>query len=275
MTYDEYSALSAINFSTLKAMALSPLHYHHGLTTPKKDRDSFRLGRASHTAVFEPDRFALEYAVYRGARRAGNDWEQFKEAHECQTILTVAQYERALAIRDAVRAHPGATRYLAKGRAEQTIEWTDRETGRRCKGRLDWCADELFVLGDLKTAVTIDERLFAMAVARLGYHTQLAFYSDGLRETTGKDWKAVIIAAENMAPHDVGVFHLDVDVLHRGREEYRRLLAMVAGCRALGQWRGRYTEEQSLVLPAWASDHEEETDAPEFDNVETSTGAGL
>lgn len=275
MTFDEYRAIAAVNWSTLKMMGRSPRHYQHALTAPQQDTDERRVGRATHTATFEPDRFALDYAVYKGARRAGNDWEMFKAANEGRTILTLAQYERALAIRDAVRAHPVARRYLEQGRAEQTVRWTDRETGLACKGRTDWLADMLSTLVDLKTSHSIDRRLFASTVARFGYHSQLAFYSDALRETTGRDWKVVIIAAESSAPYDVGVFHIDADVLYKGRDEYRRLLFMVAGCRSLGAWPGQYQEEQSLELPAWAMGDEEEVDAPEFDNVEASTGAGL
>ena len=257
--FDAYTKIEAVNWSTLKEMRRSPLHYKHRLTTPREDTPSLALGRATHTAVFEPDRFALEYAVFKGERRAGKEWEAFKESHKGETILKLDEYMRCLAIRDAVRANPVAADYLAEGIAEQTIRWNDKETGIACKGRYDWYSRKKTTLVDLKTTKDIDQRRFAQTAARFGYHSQLAFYADGLSYHAGRDVDVVIIAVEYDAPYDVAVFHLDLDVLWAGREEYQELLRRVAGCRQLGRWPGKYTERQSLELPRWVFGDDDET----------------
>jgi exodeoxyribonuclease VIII len=273
MTFQAYQAIDAVNWTTLKEMGRSPKHYRHRLETPREDTPALAMGRAAHTAVFEPDRFILDYAVFTGPRRAGKEWDAFAAANEGRTILKTEEYQRCLAIRDAVRAHPVAARYLASGMAEHTVRWTDEETGLACKGRADWVAPMLRALVDLKTTGDVNDRIFGHTAARLGYPGQLAFYYDGLR-LSGMDLeKVIIIAVESGAPHDVAVFRVDEDVLYTGREQYRGYLRRVAGCRKLGAWPGRYAEEQSLELPPWARDDEE--DAPDFDEAETSMGAGL
>ena len=54
MTFESYQKLSAVNWSTLKNMKRSPLHYKHGLENSRPDTPRLAVGRAVHTAVFEP-----------------------------------------------------------------------------------------------------------------------------------------------------------------------------------------------------------------------------
>ncbi len=261
--FASYAKIEAVNWSSLKEMGKSPMHYQHCLANARKDTGAMALGRAVHTAVFEPDRFLMEYALFKGARRAGKDWDAFKDAHNGQTILKVDEYKKCLAIRDAVRGHAVAAAYLADGQAEQTITWLDKATGLKCKGRYDWYSRSKGAPGsrgtlvDLKTTRDVSAHRFAAQVARLGYHAQLAFYADGLSEYAGHDVRVVIIAVESEAPYDVAVYHLDADVLYAGREEYRDLLNKVKGCRELGAWPGRFSTEQSLELPAWVFGNED------------------
>jgi hypothetical protein len=248
MTFAEYAALPRVNFSTLKAMRRSPKHYQHRLANPLEDTSRLAFGRAVHTAVLEPDRLPLEYAVFFGERRAGKEWAAFCEQHPDQTILKRDEYESCLAVRDAVRAHPVASALLRSGEAEQTILWTDTETGIECKARIDWLGAAGLV--DLKTTADVDARLFGATAARFSYHGQLAFYLAGLR-ANGIDVPAKIIAVETEAPCDVAVFGIDEGVLYAGEVEVTTLLRRVADCRERNEWPGRYVGEEPLRLPAW------------------------
>jgi len=248
LNHQTYSQLPGINWSTLRAAAKSAAHYQHRLSHPVEETPAMRFGRAVHTAVFEPDRFPLEYVVYQGGRRAGNEWEAFAEIHAAQTIIKAEEYETALAIRDAVRTHPVARKLLRSGKAEQTITWTDEETGLACKGRLDWLGRKAAL--DLKTTGDIEARTFGRLAAKMLYHCQLAFYDAGLRANKlQRSWK--IIAVEAEPPHDVAVFDVDEDALYAGEEQVREMLRLVADCRKTKRWPGRYPTEQKLELPGW------------------------
>lgn len=251
MTFEEYAKIDAINFTTLKETRKSPKHFKYRRENPREDTTRLGLGRAAHTAVFEPDRFPLDYAVFRGARRAGKAWDEFQDANEGRTILKADEYAACLAMRDAVRACPAAAKWLKAGKPEHTITWTDKETGLPCKARIDWLSigSEL----DLKTTATVDPRWFGSAAARLGWHIQQAFYLDGLA-AHGLVPEARIIAVEAEPPHDCAVFLLNEDVLYAAREEMRELLRRVAGCMERNEWPGRFDEvggETMLELPGW------------------------
>lgn len=265
LTFAEYLEIDAVNWSTLKEMRRSALHYRYGVEVPREDTVRFALGRGAHTAILEPDRFPLDYAVFDGERRAGKAWDAFKEAHASRTILKAEEYAKCLAMRDAVRRHPVAAPYLERGRAEVSLTWTDPATGLPCKGRLDWESISKRAIVDIKTTSTVDARRFGALAARMGYHCQLAFYADGWAAALGDTPPVVIIAVEADPPHDVGVFVVDADALYAGSEECAELLAKVAACRRTGQWHGRYTEEQVLRLPAWVFADDEDDDATGLD----------
>lgn len=264
MTYEEYEKIDAVNFTRLKEARKSPKHYKHRCEHPREDTTRLALGRAAHTAVFEPDRFPLDYAVFRGARRAGKAWDEFESANKGRTILKADEYAICLGIRDAVRANPAAAKWLKAGKAEHAITWTDAETGLPCKARLDWLGigSEL----DLKTTATVDPRWFANTAARMAWHIQQAFYLDGLA-AHGLNTEGRLIAVEAEPPHDCTVFLCDENVLYAAREEMRELLRKVADCKAAAKWPGRCDEaggETILELPRWCF--------PEDDDV---SGLGL
>lgn len=264
-TTAEYFALDAVHWSTLTAMRQSPKHYRHRRDNDRADTLTLAKGRAAHTAVFEPDRFPVEYAVYSDGDRRGKRWEAFKEAHEGRTILKAEEYAACLAMRDAVRAHPVASLYLQRGEAEIGIAWTDEATKLLCKGRLDWVPHEFAprrAVVDLKTTTRLTAYQFGVTAARLGYHCQLAHYRAGWAALTGDLLPCVLIAVESVPPHDVAVFEVDEDALYAGTEEVGELLAMVAECQRVGQWPGAHPEQEVLRLPAWIFGDDEEENAP-------------
>jgi exodeoxyribonuclease VIII len=248
-SYDEYAAIRAVNWGTLKELAKSPKHYRHRLATPRTDNPAMAFGRAVHSAVLEPDRFPVEFTVYTNGDRRGNEWKEFAAANADKTILKTAEYEKALAVRDAVRGHKRARQLLRRGKAEQSIVWIDPQTRIRCKARLDFVGP--LGMFDLKTTGDIDQRIFGGVVARMNYVGQLAFYSNGLR-ALGIDRPVYIIAVEAEAPHDVAVFPVDEDTLDMGRDQVYELLHLLAGCRKRRSWPGQCPREAPLWLPSWA-----------------------
>lgn len=100
MDFKTYRQLPAVNFSTLKVMGVSPLHYRHAVERPQSEpSDAMILGSATHKAVLEPDEFGEDFVVWTGpklpanfvtyeGRRTGPAWTAFQEAHAGTTILT-------------------------------------------------------------------------------------------------------------------------------------------------------------------------------------------
>lgn len=250
-SFRSYSDLPGVNWSSLRELRKSPRHYQHYIQTERPDKGFLLLGRAVHCSVFEPDEFPLRFTVWPG-KRAGKSWDSFKVLNMGRDILKRDEYDLALGMRNAVREHPLVAPYLAAGVAERAVTWTDPVTGLGCKARPDWISTSKPAVVDLKTSRAIDVRGFSAAVARYGYHCQLAMYRAGVKAATGLELDAVLVAVESAAPHDVAVFKLDEDVLYAADEELRELMDRLKGCHEAGAFPGRYEGEQALHLPAWA-----------------------
>jgi exodeoxyribonuclease VIII len=248
----EYDAIDAVRWSVLKEMRKSPLHYRYRELNRLEPTPAMLLGQGAHTAILEPLQFLREYALYEGERRQGNAWKEFEAAHAGKIILKRNEYDLCVSMQEAVRAHPEASKYFARGRREHVVTWFDEPTGLPCKLRADWLCDVpgLAVLVDLKSTNTIESVLFGATVARMGHYGQVAFYLRGFR-AVGLPMPAKIVAVEQKPPHDVAVFDVDGDALAAGDEEVDELLVKVADCRAKGEWPGRYATEMPLQLPAW------------------------
>ena len=251
--FDQYQAVDAVNWSTLRALRDSPAHYQAALARPREDTDSLRLGRGIHTAILEPHRFLLDYVLWEGGTRRGEKWDRFLAEHAGKTPLKPEQYEKCLAVGEAVRAHPVVKRLLRTGQAEVSLTWTD-PTGILCKGRLDWLGARAFV--DVKSTSTLDERVFASLCARMAYHGQFAFYHRAL-DVLGLKRKVKMIACEIEPPYDVAVFDVDDDALWAGEELVSDLMRKLVACRTTRKWPGRYPTEQTLRLPEWAFPHDD------------------
>ena len=247
---EQYRNIDAVNHSTLKYMAESPLHYKHNIDNPKPTTDAMRLGTAAHMAILEPPRF-LESVVYYEGRRAGKSWEQFAVENQDRLIVRAHEYDHCLKMSESVWFNPDIKHLLQNGYAELSITWNDEYTGLFCKGRIDFMTKDGYLV-DLKTTRSIVYRDFQRTYAQMHYFSQLAFYYDGLI-ANGHDIKGIyIIAVENKPPYDAGLFEVDMTDIERGRDKYRLWLEMLQECRTVDRWPGRYQGSQFLSLPSWA-----------------------
>ncbi len=254
-----YEAIPGANYSLLKHFARSPMHARYEMTHPKEPTDAMELGTAIHTAVLEPERFAAEYVhapkVDRRTKEGKATWAAFESDHPGRDYLADDEWAQCEGMAAAVRAHPLASQLLyGQGRNEVTIVWKDAKTGLLCKGRLDRFTQFMgwSVVIDLKSARDASQWAFQAAMARLAYHSQVAYYLDGLRALADMDRRFLIVSVESDPPHGIMVYELDDQALAEGRAAYRRHLDQYAECVRTGVWPGYREGIWPLSLPRWA-----------------------
>ena len=250
---DEYHSMPGISITRLKTLGRSPKHYIHELKNPRKT-DPMTLGTAAHCAVLEPHLYDERFAVWARMSDNGNQcprrgqyWDAFVQENLDKEILTVEQHELARAIGKAVRSDPIAMKYLSFGEPEVTLQHGDR------RGRADWITKlegKPFVVG-LKTARDCRPMIFGSAAARLGYPLQWAWYFDLYESITGSEPVMIEIVVESAPPHAVVTYIIPEDAILQGRDEYERLLEVLARCESTGEWPGPAECEQVLSLPSW------------------------
>lgn len=263
LPFADYQAINALNWSRLKRLATSPLHYLTNAQT--KSAPAFS---AMHAAVLEPERFAADYAVYDGVRR-GKEYDRAVAENPGRVLLSPSEDEQIAGVAAAVRRHPVAAALLAEGRAEVTITWdvpgADGDK-RHCKGRIDWLTNGGGIV-DLKAVPSVAPRQMAVEIARRLYHGQLAWYARGLEQVTGQRPACFILAYEAKAPYDVGVYRLDADgALYVGETLVDRMLAQLTACESAGHWPGQAPDMADVALPRWAAGIDEEPEEGQGDD---------
>lgn len=266
LSFEDYVTLEGKNWSKIRAIRKSPMHYADGLLAPDEDSAARKFGRAAHTLILEPHRFDLDYVVYDGeGTRASKAYKAFAEAEEAgqgRTILKADEVEPVRTLAARVRANPALAPYLENSRFEVTLRWEDPTTGYLCKCRIDWLhtdADGRMVVIDPKTTGSTSAHFFGNIAAKQGYYGQLAHYGNGIAAVFGRPaLRLGLLAIEAKRPHDSALFFLDSETLELGQDEVADCLLKIQECEAAGHWPGRFDTEQLLKLPRYVFGNEDE-----------------
>jgi hypothetical protein len=261
----DYASIPAMNWSSLKHLATSPLLFDWRRTHPEPDKPAYMLGRAGHCAILEPKEFKARYGTFDGKRdkrtAAFKEWMEENPGKEC---LKPAEHDLVMQCASRVMAHRVAAPMVVGGRFEVPIQWDDPETGIACKARLDYILPRSIT--DLKLTRAKTPRLFGIDASRLLYYGQLAFYHDGAI-TAGELPKDAdrpgLVAAQNVEPFDVYAYMLTGTALEAGRQLYRSLLKKYQECVAAKWWPGIAPDLMDLDVEHWAPGMEGEPEEEE------------
>lgn len=254
MSEAEYRAARAVNQSSLRYLARSPLHYRHYLTAPAPESRAKSLGALVHAIVLASHPPSHSHVICDAPQRRGKQYAADMEtAAKSHSVLVLrSEWDHAQAIAAAVGASRDAMGLLTHGDSEVSAFWIDQHTQIGCKGRLDHVTDSQIV--DLKTAIDISPRAMSSAIARYEYHVQAAYYVDGYSLATGTTRRPYsMICVESVPPYDVAVYTLPGRVIDAGRELYRERLQTLAECIRADSWPGiGHAGPAELDLPRWA-----------------------
>ena len=276
---EEYHAQPELSNTGLRHFERSPFHYyslHLDPLRPTEETTTPQLeGTLAHCAILEPDEFLKRYivtpadaprkptAAQWAAKNPSPDsvaamawWREFNERTGGKVTISAEQYTTAMRQGNSVRRNPQVRELLARGHAEVSAFWTDPASGVRCRCRPDFVHDAgpgRAVLVDVKTFGNASPQEFRRQIARMGYHGQAAFYSDGYAHAAGVEVLAfVFVAIEADWPHAASAVMLDEPSMAHARETNAALLQRFAQCQQSQTWPS-YSEAIELVsLPAWA-----------------------
>jgi hypothetical protein len=259
MTDAEYRLLPAINYSNLKHLRSSPLHYRQKVDAGPDPALNEKLAvyRAIHTLVLEPFLFEEEYAVCSMRRdKRTKKYQEFLAENERKSILSEAEHEQALAVAEAVNEHPWVQWILGLDgtSTEQVLVWEDR--AGTCKGKADiihYSPEHGLIVADLKTTKSTDAHHVRTTAGYSGWHLQFAHYLQGAAKHYGVkldevQYRAFTVVAEAAEPHDVSVVEWGGPTLDAGFILHRSLLDRLRDCEQNQAWPGRAAHQQ-LDLP--------------------------
>ena len=268
ITDTEYHAAKDILSSSgaRRLITSTPRKFYEEMTTVRPYNPAFEIGHAAHTLmltvgdpfeVVDADSWRTKDAkeVRDAALQAGN------------TPLLAKEYAQVRAMADAILEHPVAGELFTRNdtASEQSLYWTDEQTGVACRARPDLAVNDWSLIVDYKTTVSADPREFAKSIAKYGYHQQQAWYCEAVETLTGIRPEFVFVCQEKTPPYEVSLIQLDADAVRIGGRLNKDARTIYAACMDSGVWPSYPTSVQVVGLPAWAlrqADQETEIEAP-------------
>jgi hypothetical protein len=252
---EAYHSHRAVSASSLKRLLppSTPAHYRYG---EDKTSDALDFGKVAHHLVLgEGDRYVVRPSKWSDWRT--KDAQAWRTAQEADGLVVVTRdlLDQAEAMVEVLRAHPAGA-YFTDGRPEQSLFWTDPETGLKCRARPDWLPtlrpDRRLVVPDYKTARTAEPREFGKAAADRLYYLSAAFYREGCRQLgLDDDAQIVLVAQEKTPPYVVQPYLFDEDDLQLGASLMRKGLRLLADCLAADKWPAYAEHPTTLELPTY------------------------
>jgi PDDEXK-like uncharacterized protein DUF3799 len=268
--FDDYSAINAVNFSTLKYMATSALLCQYRAANPEPDKEAFRICRMLHAATLEPERWAREYVVepdfgpqmtakgeIATSPKATNGYKEALARWKATLapgaeVIEPEEQARIARSAAAIKAHRIAGPLTRGGRREHVIRWTDPVTGVACKGRLDLVDNRVL---EIKGTRQQSVWAFLRDAANLLYYGQCAWYHDGCiisGELPPDAPLPAVIGAQHCEPFDVIPLRMLPETYEAGQRLYRDLLDRYVQCQAAGWWPGLAEDFVDWRVPRYA-----------------------
>lgn len=273
MPFDDYLAVDALSSSAMRLLSRSPWHYKHAL--PVAPTRPMLRGSLAHCAVLEPDALASRYIVVPedAPRRptaaqwnaknpsppsvaAMDWWREFEAKAQGLEIIAFDEYSITQQQLAAIKAEPYLRDLFARGFAESSVFWVDKQTGVYCKARPDFVqpVDARSVrMVELKTAADESPEGFSRSVTNLGYHRARAHYIDGFQQATGLQVVEYVFAVVTSAPPVLAVpYWLDEEDARQGEDECAELRERFAYCLKENRWPAYGDGPQIVGLKKWA-----------------------
>ena len=245
----DYFKLEALSASGAKLIAKSPLHYKVAMETQKASTPAQIFGTIVHAMVLEPHKAhdkLFSITELNWTTKEGKE-EKARLEKIGMPIISAADLEKALRMRDSVWANSHAAELLTGCQTEQQTTWTGYDAKVPCKAGIDAIGSAGIV--DLKTTIDASPEAFARAIRSYGYFMQAAHYIDAIAETTGAFAPFTFIAVEKQPPYAVACYTLDQAALAAGWSAMNRIAKIYSDCLASGLWPGYEGKSIELSIP--------------------------
>lgn len=264
----EYHAAKDILSSSgaRRLITSTPRKFYEEMTTVRPYNPAFEIGHAAHTLMLT---VGDPFEVVNADSWRTKDAKEVRDAalQAGNTPLLAKEYAQVRAMADAILEHPVAGELFTRNDTvmEQSLYWTDEQTGVACRARPDLAVNDWSLIVDYKTTVSADPREFAKSIAKYGYHQQQAWYCEAVETLTGIRPEFVFVCQEKTPPYEVSLIQLDADAVRIGGRLNEDARSIFAACMDSGVWPSYPTSVQVVGLPAWAlrqADQETEIEAP-------------
>lgn len=258
ITIEQYHSGPGISRSGIVEFKKSPLHFWHKYINPERPisepTDAMLFGNAVHCYILEPHTFQARYHVWQkvnGRKPASNTkgWDDIVTAANRKLLISEDDLVEITNMARSLNSSATAKGVIDGAVYEQSLFWTDVDTGILCKVRPDiWHSN---MIGDLKTARSAHPCDFQRDIWSFGYHLQAGMTSEALWSLQGANMMNFVFpVVEKYAPYATAVYKLDENAVNKGREEFKKALFEIKDCMVNDHWPSY--PDQIIDLPTYA-----------------------
>ena len=253
-----HNDLSSISSTGINLILDCPARYYHeyykkrtelGERELAKQAEKYKLGRAVHTLVLEPEKFDNTFYCMKEpvnlATKIGKEiYAQAETEAAGRDILRTGEWEDIKAMANALSDHE-LWEKLKDSKFEQSIFWEGGMFDTPLKARPDIFNDKYIV--DIKTTESI--KAFDKSMYDYGYHIQAAMQVDALKKWDGIEREFGLFLVEKKAPFLTACFTLPDEAIPLGRKRYLDGAAIYSDCMLKQNWGGYSTKFEKKKLP--------------------------
>lgn len=265
---ETYHNLEGLSSTGVSLMLDCPKRYHweYFIERPlrtdkqvKESNDKFVIGRAVHTLVLEEHKFKdLFYVMSENVNRTKKVDKEIYAAAETEAngrqIIRAKDWSKIHNMAQALSEHPRFEE-MKGGKIENSIFWKNKSPFYESllKSRPDIYTDNIIL--DIKTTDSINK--FKYTFHQLGYHRQAAMQFDSLYRQDGIKRHFGFLVVEKKEPYLTAAFTLGLEEMEQGRLEYCEAADLYAECLKYNSWPAYEAQYQSLIIPKWKLNREE------------------
>lgn len=256
LSREDYDHISDVNFSTLQEMDRSPAHYKYALENRPELTDAMRFGILYHLCVFEAGKFEkIEVCPFDSFR--SKDAKEWRKSHRLYLLPEKedrqSEKDKCFEMRDALLKNDTIREMLeTPGKTECVFQWTDKETGIKCKTRIDrlttWQGWPTIL--DLKSTVNASSESFTKHVHDMLYNCRVSWTLNALNTIAECERRYVFAAQEKEPPYAVALYELDDDFVAKGNR-WKSWLRKLKECRETGKYEAYKSGVETLEAKAW------------------------
>ncbi len=239
---DYHSDTSYLSSSSLKLLLKDREKFYREVVCGQrvnKVSPAFDEGSYAHSLILEPHLVDSEFAFFTGWRKAGADWEKFKEEHTGKVIISKPQKARVEKWVESYKKRPEATQLIKGGLAEHTI--AGQLMGVPIKVRADYINVEEGYIADVKTtAYPPDVDTFRLVIDQFSYDLSAGLYSMLFEQYYGKpfDFYFIVLGKKEIRTE---VFKASAMTLQKGKAQVVEAIGLYKKCLETGVWTNNTT----------------------------------
>lgn len=192
-------------------------------------------GTLAHSLILEPEKFDQEYAIFEGWRKAGKDYEDFKQKHPHLHVVSKPQLKKVQSWVSSFNKLAPAKSLISGGASELSL--AIELEGVKIKVRADYINIDRGYIADVKTSsLPSDVESFRGAVKNYGYDLSAALYLMAFEKFYQKDINDFYFIVLGKRDLQCQVYRLSDETRIIGKAKVIKALQQLKHCIETNDW---------------------------------------